>query len=157
MNLPTVTGDAEAVCRCDGGQPKNFLRPCLLLLLAEAPSHGYDLMERLRPFGFEVTDPATVYRSLRQLEEERLLTSTWDTSNHGPARRIYAITPDGLDLLDAWAGVLDQNRRILDLFLDRQAHLAQSVSASRRAAEAAIAAEPFHPHSKQNNHFGEAQ
>jgi len=27
--------------------PKNFLRPCLLLLLRERPAHGYELRERL--------------------------------------------------------------------------------------------------------------
>ena len=34
-------------CRCDGGQPKNFARPCLLLLLAESSAHGYELIDRL--------------------------------------------------------------------------------------------------------------
>ena len=121
MPLPTVAADerAEGDCRCDGGQPKNFVRPCLLLLLAEAPAHGYELMERLRPFGFQVNDPATIYKSLRQMEDEGILSSHWDTSRRGPARSIYAVTPDGLDLLGAWAAELQQNRAILDNFLTR--------------------------------------
>lgn len=125
MELPTFRDDPRGTgeCRCDGGQPKNFVRPCLLLLLAEAPAHGYELMERLRPLGFEVNDPATVYRSLRQMEDEGLVTSQWDTSNRGPARRIYTLTLDGHDLLDAWANALGENRRILDLFIRRHAGL----------------------------------
>ena len=37
--------------------PKNFLRPCLLLLLREQAAHGYQLLDRLRAFGFEGSDP----------------------------------------------------------------------------------------------------
>lgn len=119
MPIAAAEERAEGDCRCDGGQPKNFVRPCLLLLLAETPAHGYELMERLRPLGFQVNDPATVYKSLRQMEDEGILASRWDTSRRGPARRIYMVTPDGLDLLGAWAAELQQNRAILDCFLSR--------------------------------------
>ena len=37
--------------------PRNFVRPCVLLLLREHPAHGYDLLERLKVFGFSPTDP----------------------------------------------------------------------------------------------------
>jgi poly-beta-hydroxybutyrate-responsive repressor len=109
----------HAECRCEGGQPKNFTRPCLLLLLAEAPAHGYELIDRLRPFGFEIADPATVYKSLRQMEHEGLVTSGWELSERGPARRVYSLAEDGRDLLDAWAHTLDRNRMILDHFEGR--------------------------------------
>ena len=111
--------DDSAGCRCDGGQPKNFARPCLLLLLTEAPAHGYELIERMRPFGFDIADPATVYKSLRQMEREGLVTSGWEFSEHGPARRVYALTEDGHDLLDAWARTLARSRTILDHFRTR--------------------------------------
>ena len=122
---PVMYPDGEAVdrCRCDGGQPKNFGRPCLLLLLAEAPAHGYELMERLRPFGFEVTDPGSLYKLLRQMEQEGLLTSEWELSTRGPARRIYTLTSDGRDLLAAWALTLQHNRVILGQFLNRYQRL----------------------------------
>ena len=109
----------EGECRCDGGQPKNFVRPCLLLLLSEAPAHGYELMERLRPFGFEVNDPATVYKTLRQMAAEGLLTSDWELSDRGPARRVYSLTADGRDFLHAWAQTLEENRQILTDYLER--------------------------------------
>ncbi|HLZ29963.1 MAG TPA: helix-turn-helix transcriptional regulator [Chloroflexota bacterium] len=110
-------------CRCEGGQPKNFARPCLLLLLAESSAHGYELIERLRPFGFEINDPATVYKTLRQMQSESLVTSTWELSTRGPARRVYELTSDGRDLLESWAMTLDLNRAILGRFLDRYGQL----------------------------------
>ena len=106
-------------CRCEGGQPKNFARPCLLLLLSEAPAHGYELIERMRPFGFEVGDPASVYKTLRQMERDGIVASRWELPDRGPARRVYALTSDGRDLLDAWAHTLERNRTVLDTFLAR--------------------------------------
>ena len=119
--LPVLSSAVEAAdhCRCDGGRPKNFARPCLLLLLAEAPAHGYELLDRLRPFGFEVNDPAGVYKTLRQMEQEGLVTSEWELSTRGPARRVYSLTTDGRDLLEAWAFTLETNREVLGRFLDR--------------------------------------
>ena len=118
-------GEVLDRCRCDGGQPRNFARPCLLLLLAESPAHGYELLDRLRPFGFELVDPAGVYRTLRQMEQEGLVTSDWELSNRGPARRVYALTSDGRELLGAWSHTLEQNREILGNFLERHSQLDQ--------------------------------
>src|SRR5438094_3914189 len=101
QELPVLDSGVEAAdhCRCDGGQPKNFARPCLLLLLAEAPAHGYELIERLRPFGFDLSDPASVYKTLRVLESDSHVSSEWELSTRGPARRVYSITADGRELL----------------------------------------------------------
>ncbi len=118
--LPILVPDTEAAgCRCDGGQPKNFARPCLLLLLAEAPAHGYELIERLRPFGFDLSDPASVYKTLRLLANDGHVTSEWELSTRGPARRVYSITADGREMLQAWTLTLAKNREILGMFLGR--------------------------------------
>lgn len=136
--LPVLNSNGEeASCRCEGGQPKNFTRPCLLLLLAEAPAHGYELIERLRPFGFELNDPASVYKVLRQMEQDGLVTSTWELSSRGPARRVYSVTTDGCDLLEAWSFTLSKNRTILGRFLERYGSLENGppgLPATRKAA-----------------------
>jgi PadR family transcriptional regulator len=131
----------SAECRCDGGQPKNFARPCLLLLVAEAPAHGYELIERMRPFGFDIADPATVYKSLRQMEREGLVTSDWELSERGPARRVYSLAEDGRDLLDAWARTLERNRAVLDYFQDRYLGIGRrrAETADRPAQRTAVA------------------
>lgn len=125
QNLPMIDQRASAAdhCRCDGGQPKNFARPCLLLLLAEAPAHGYELMERLIPFGLQLNDPATIYKTLRGMEQEGLVTSEWELSSRGPARRVYSLTPEGRELLGTWVFTLEQNREILSQFLGRYRRL----------------------------------
>ena len=106
----------------DGGQPKNFLRPCLLLLLRESPAHGYDLLERLREFSIE-RDPGGLYRTLRAMEHERLVASSWEPSFTGPDRRRYELTETGERWLVAWSRTLEDTRRVIDLFLVRHEQL----------------------------------
>jgi len=101
------------------GLPRNFLRPCLLLLVAETASHGYDLLERLPQLGYRQVDPGGLYRALRAMEQEGLVASTWEPSDAGPPRRRYVLTDEGLDWLHAWASTIRETRRVADLFLTR--------------------------------------
>ena len=99
--------------------PKNFLRPCLLLLLREHPAHGYDLLERLRPLGFNRDDPGRLYRALRSLETDGLVRSVWEKSTTGPDRRMYELTRIGMEELHDSAKALMLTDRILGTFLSR--------------------------------------
>jgi PadR family transcriptional regulator PadR len=99
--------------------PKNFLRPCLLLLLREQPAHGYELLERLRAFGFRGADPGGLYRTLRKLEDEGLVRSAWHQSDAGPQRRIYELSRAGMEELHRKAKALAEASRTLDAFLSR--------------------------------------
>lgn len=115
-----------------GGLPRSFLRPCLLLLLAETPSHGYDLLEKLAELGLPTADPGGLYRVLRSLEREGLVSSRWETSAAGPARRTYEVTDEGQEWLHAWAGALSEGRRIVGIFLRRYTQLDHVEASERR-------------------------
>lgn len=114
-----LAGSNSPACQCNGGQPKNFLQPCLLLLLFQRPSHGYDLLDRLAQAGLSIgaPDPAAVYRTLRQMERDGLVLSRWDPSTHGPPRRTYELSSEGEDLLHTWAQSIRQNRKVLERYL----------------------------------------
>ncbi len=99
--------------------PKNFLRPCLLLLLREEPAHGYDLLARMRAFGFPGSDPGGLYRALRGLEDEGLVHSAWEASETGPHRRIYELTRQGMEELHRQAKALTITSERLQSFLGR--------------------------------------
>ncbi len=99
-------------------QPKRFLEPCLLLLIAESPGHGYDLLERLTVFGFE-RDPGGLYRALRSMEGAGLVRSEWQLSTAGPGRRRYELTASGHERLHALAGALHETRRTVEAYLRR--------------------------------------
>jgi PadR family transcriptional regulator, regulatory protein PadR len=102
-----------------GSLPRNFLRPCILLLLRESPAHGYDLLERSRAFGFTGTDPGGLYRTLRGLEDDGLVRSSWEPSPQGPDRRIYEITRAGAERLHDSAKALRSTAEVLERFVSR--------------------------------------
>jgi PadR family transcriptional regulator PadR len=104
---------------CVQGRMAKFMEPCLLLLLRGQRSHGYELMERLGDLGFEGTssDMATLYRTLRQLEDDGMVLSEWEEGSQGPKKRVYELTEDGLILLENWALVIKENRDRLARFL----------------------------------------
>jgi poly-beta-hydroxybutyrate-responsive repressor len=93
------------------------MQPRLLLLLAQKPTHGYELMESLGQDEDPSADPGLLYRTLRQFERDGLLRSSWDTEGRGPARRVYEITDDGLEYLHAWAANILRTRERLERFL----------------------------------------
>ena len=104
-------------CWRHGGQIRSFLQPRILLLLAQKPAHGYELMERLEEADGPSSDPGFLYRTLRQFEEEGLVRSAWDTEGRGPARRVYEITDVGQEYLHAWAINIRSTRERLERFL----------------------------------------
>ncbi len=113
--------------------PKSFLRPCLLLLLREQPSHGYELLERLRSLGFRGDDPGGLYRALRGLEGDGLVRSAWEPSSAGPDRRIYELTRAGMEELHVHAKALAATHGALEVFLARYGEFV-SLAPERRPA-----------------------
>jgi PadR family transcriptional regulator PadR len=101
------------------GPGGRFVEPFLLLLLAEGPTHGYDLLERLTARGFVAgdVDPGYLYRTLRGMEAAGAVTSEWDSASRGPNKRTYTLTPEGERALHEWAAHLEAHRRGLERFL----------------------------------------
>jgi poly-beta-hydroxybutyrate-responsive repressor len=91
-----------------------------LLLVHCSEIHGYELVDELNPFGFEQNpvDMSTIYRFLRGMEDRGFVSSRWDTSNAGPARRVYQTTEEGEHYLAMWVDDLRETDRMLHRFLD---------------------------------------
>jgi PadR family transcriptional regulator PadR len=100
---------------------ERFVEPALLLLLRERPMHGYELLERLPEVTGDVArvDVGNLYRVLRALEDEGIVTSEWSAELPGPARRTYELTEAGRRLLDRWAEALRDAGHVIDGFLSR--------------------------------------
>lgn len=108
------------------GLPRNYLRPCLLLLLAEGTSHGYELLDQVSALGLERVDPGGLYRCLRAMDEEGLVRSSWEPSTSGPARRTYELTDEGREWLHVVAGSLAEVARSLSSYRRRYQRIAQA-------------------------------
>lgn len=82
----------------------------ILLILAEAPNHGYAISQRIEDEteGQIVLRPGSLYRALHQLLERGLIVERNDPTGD-PRRRLYKLTPPG--------------RRALSIELSRMAEL----------------------------------
>ena len=97
---------------------KNFVLPFILLLLSRVSLHGYELNHKLQAFGFKTIDHGNLYRLLRQLEKDELVSSEWDTNGSGPAKRRYSITKAGITYLKGYANQLETYQSLLDQFFN---------------------------------------
>ncbi len=108
----------------------DMLTAQLLAMLRDWQGYGYELLQRLNDSGFGVYNTGTVYRTLRHMEQMGLVSSSWDTSAAGPARRMYSLTQAGSLFLSNWRSLLEMHQRVLEQFM-----AAPSTRARRPAAE----------------------
>ncbi|MEM5325978.1 PadR family transcriptional regulator [Paraburkholderia sp. JHI2823] len=99
------------------------LQLMLLVLLAERPSHGYELIKALdaRSNGFYSPSPGMVYPALTYLEELGYVSVTLEGN-----RKRYELSPEGRAYLEA-------NRERADLILAKLTHFGRKMEVMRRA------------------------
>jgi poly-beta-hydroxybutyrate-responsive repressor len=117
-----------ADCPCAGGTLDKLIQPAILTILAGGEMHGYGLAERLSEmplFDGGKPDASGVYRFLKAMEAKGLVTSSWDTSESGPARRTYRITAAGETCLRTWVGTLQKYRNGINSLLRAARHAAE--------------------------------
>jgi len=99
---------------------ERFTEPAVLLVLRDSPGHGYELLEQLQALmPNERIDMGNLYRTLRSLEREGLVSSTWDADAPGPAKRIYVITQSGERVLTQWVGAFKKIEQQIAAFRTR--------------------------------------
>lgn len=89
----------------------------LLAMLRGWSAYGYELAQRLHAEGVGEYNKGTVYRTLRHMEHLGLVSSIWDTSTAGPARRMYTLTQAGSLFLTNWLSMLEFHRQLLEKFI----------------------------------------
>ena len=83
---------------------ERYIQSSILMALKIRTSYGYELIKEISQFGFVEgqAPPGMIYRHLRDLEENGLVSSEWQTEGAGPAKRVYQLTPEGSEVLDVW-------------------------------------------------------
>lgn len=95
-------------CTCAMGNVSRFIEPVVLRILKEKKkSYGYEIAECLTQYALTdaTIEGAALYRTLRTLEANGYVRSTWDDGD-GPARRNYSLTSAGHNHLRDWALLL---------------------------------------------------
>ena len=97
---------------------KGVLSLLLLQLLAEQESYGYQVVQRLHEIGLADILEGTVYPALSRLEREGRVSARLVSSNAGPARKYYRLTPVGYEALAtgtaSWASLADVVSSVLN-------------------------------------------
>jgi poly-beta-hydroxybutyrate-responsive repressor len=106
----------------------------LLLLLHHGPAHGYPLLEQLSEYGLADVDSSSVYRTLRDMEEQGWVTSSWEEEEtEGPPRRVYRLTALGDEVLALWTQDLYETRDMIDYLLGAyRRHMAEGTGEHHR-------------------------
>jgi PadR family transcriptional regulator PadR len=99
-----------------GWPPRDILAAFVLLAVSLQRAHGYVIEDYLRALGLFGITMSTLYRTLRQMEKDGFLQSTWEPGPTGPARRVYTITDAGHAWLDSSAAMLNAYRDTIDRF-----------------------------------------
>jgi len=112
-----------------------------LASLAESTSHGYNQVDQIEGLAADLVcnDPGSMYRLLRAMEEEGLVSSSWQTPDAGPSRRVYVITGRGIEALELMARSLSQRAVHMQRLAD---HAVRAVTRARAAGSAVDASSP---------------
>ena len=124
-----------------GRYRRSVLEVAILASLAESTSHGYNLVDQIEALTADLVciDPGSMYRLLRELDEQGLVNSSWQTPEAGPSRRVYVITERGIEALELMAKSLSQRAASMQQLAD---HAAQAVAKNRAAGLVADAGSP---------------
>ena len=105
-----------------------LLSTSLLAFLKNWNAYGYQLAQRLAESGMPECDSGTIYRTLRQLEKSGFVSSFWDTSESGPARRMYSLTQAGDLFLNGWLVALANYHDVIQKAMSDWEQFARGVS-----------------------------
>lgn len=97
--------------------PGEMLTAQLLAMMENWSGYGYELAKRLEKTGLRGYNSGSLYRTLRQMERHGLITSLWDTSATGPAKRVYSMTSAGSLFLRNWLKMVEMHKTMLESFL----------------------------------------
>lgn len=112
------------------GKLERYIQPSILLGLFLEPSYGYKLIQNIQRFGFVEgqAPPGMIYRHLRQLEQDGLVFSNWETEGAGPAKRVYGITEEGKQVLSIWIDHMRKQAENLNTFIGYYGKLGKAKS-----------------------------
>ncbi len=97
---------------------KGLLEGCILKIVGDHETYGYEVCEKLENYGFEEISEGSVYPILVRLEKRKLLHSKMKKSPFGPMRKYYFITEDGEEQLkrfiSSWNKIKENVESVLE-------------------------------------------
>ncbi|SES96924.1 PadR family transcriptional regulator, regulatory protein PadR [Oceanobacillus limi] len=97
---------------------KGTLEGCILSLINQQPTYGYELSLRLQEHGLTDVSEGSIYPILLRLQKEKLVVGTLKKSPSGPKRKYYQLTDAGTkalnEFIQQWNSIKPPVDRIIE-------------------------------------------
>jgi PadR family transcriptional regulator, regulatory protein PadR len=93
---------------------RGVLDLCLLAVMGEGPTYGYEMTKRLRARGLSIVGEGSIYPLLGRLERDGLVETRRAASNGGPPRKYYSLSPEGERALEVGVNEWQATRDAVD-------------------------------------------
>jgi PadR family transcriptional regulator PadR len=82
---------------------KGVLDMCLLAIINEEPSYGYEMADKLSRRGLTLKSEGSIYPTLSRMQRSGLIEGYFvEADGSGPPRKYYRIAREGMDSLEEW-------------------------------------------------------
>lgn len=81
---------------------KGILEGCILAIIEEHETYGYEILSQLQEYGFENIIEGTLYPVLTRLNKKKLISCRVGKSPLGPKRKYYSITEEGIEWMKSF-------------------------------------------------------
>lgn len=90
---------------------------CLLSLIDEEASYGYEMVSKLRERGLDLASEGSIYPLLSRLQKQGLIEGYLVQSPTGPARKYYRMRDEGREVLSLWTAEWREFSTSVDIVL----------------------------------------
>jgi PadR family transcriptional regulator, regulatory protein PadR len=90
---------------------------CLLSVIEEEPSYGYEMVSKLRDRGLDLASEGSIYPLLSRLQKQGMIEGYLVQSTEGPARKYYRMTKKGRETSADWKQAWSEFRDAVDTVL----------------------------------------
>lgn len=94
---------------------------CLLSIIDEEASYGYEMVKKLRDRGLDLASEGSIYPLLSRLQKQGIIEGYLVQSSEGPARKYYRMSNQGKEVLGQWLGEWSEFRNSVDAVLNGSA------------------------------------
>lgn len=82
---------------------KGVLDMCLLAIISEEPSYGYEMADKLSQRGLTLKSEGSIYPTLSRMQRSGLIEGYFvEADGTGPPRKYYRIAEEGTERLEEW-------------------------------------------------------
>lgn len=97
---------------------KGVLEGCVLAIIAQQETYGYEISQQLERYGFGTITEGTIYPLLLRLEKNGCLAAVYRASSQGPKRKYYHLTEAGREELSRFVESFGEMAAAVQLLLN---------------------------------------